>query len=103
MLENIPGRHGDDARVDALLRQFLVSIDRKRHFASRRDDDGIGRRRVAAGKHIGALRNAGSGGIFAAIEGRQGLARYDECCRFMAQLHDIAVGLDHFIGIGRAG
>src|SRR6266581_8655495 len=75
VIENLPRRHGDQARADAFSNQRLVRFHRKADFASRRNDDylRIAARRVS--KHVHTLRDAGGRSVSAAIEGRQRLAR----------------------------
>ena len=42
VLEDIPGRHRDDARADALGEQVLVSIHGKTDFTAGGDEDHLG-------------------------------------------------------------
>src|SRR5262249_38521074 len=53
-------------------------------------------------EHIRSLRDAGGRGILVAVEGGKRLTRQCQDRGLMAQLHDKAVCLDHFVPIARA-
>ena len=79
-----------------------MSFDGETNLAARGDDD---RRRFPAGRigeHIGTTRDAGSGRVFAPVQGRQRLARQGQQRRLVAQLHDVAIGFDDFVCIARS-
>src|SRR5262249_28361037 len=40
--------------------------------------------------------------VLAAVQGRQGLPRQRQQRRLVPQLHDVAIGLDHLVGVGRS-
>ena len=73
---------------------------RRGDLAARGDENHLGRAARRVRQHIGAARHAGRRRVFAAVEGRQRLARQHQHRRSVAQLQDVAVGLDHLVGVG---
>ena len=53
------------------------------------------------GHDVGALRDAGRRGVLGAVERRQRLARQRHHRRLVAQLQDVAIGLDDLVGVAR--
>src|SRR5258708_16911521 len=56
MLENIPGRHGDDTGMDPLGRQRFMRVDDQGDLAARGNEDDLGRTARGVRHDIGAAR-----------------------------------------------
>ena len=76
-----------------------MGIDNQGDLAARGDQNDFGRATWRVRHDIGAPCETGGRGIFAAIEGRQRLARQRDHRRLMTQLQDIAIRLDDFVGV----
>ena len=101
VLEDVPGRHRDDAGANPLGRQRFMGLDDQRDLAARGDEDDLGRAARRVRHDIGAARDAGRRGVLAAVERRQRLARQRDHRRLVAQLQDVAIGLDDLVGVAR--
>ena len=99
MLENVPGRHRDNARSDSLSCQRFVGLDDQSNLAPRSNEDDLGGAIRSVRHDISAARDTRGGCIFASIECRQRLARERHDRRLVAQLQDVAIGLDDLVGI----
>ena len=74
LFEQLPRRHADEARRNALLFQRLVGLGAKRNFAAGADQD---HRRFAAfgiGHDIGTASKAGGRGVNRAVKGSERLS-----------------------------
>src|SRR5262249_32049372 len=67
MLENIPGRHRDHARADALRDELLVGVDAEADLAARRDQDQLRLAAGGVGEHVGAAGYPCRGSVAAAV------------------------------------
>ncbi len=54
------------------------------------------------GEHVGALRNAAGTGVLAPVEGRHCLARENEACGTIDEVHHDPPGFDDFVRVRRA-
>ncbi len=55
LIEQIPGRHTDDAHVFTVLRQFLRCIQREADFGTCSDENQVGLALTALPQRVGAL------------------------------------------------
>src|SRR5580698_1487634 len=101
LLEQLPGRHTDDARFYPFLSKFFVSIHAKRNLAAGADQNHVGFSFRRVGQHISTVGDARCLPVLRAIERRHVLTRQDQAGRFMTQLHDHAPCFGHFVGIAR--
>src|SRR5262245_26026436 len=74
-IEDLPRRHRDDARADALGEQLPVSLHGQTELAPRGDEDHFGIAAGRIGEHVGATRDPCRGGVREPIERRQWLPR----------------------------
>ncbi len=101
LLEELPGRHADDPRGDAVLLQRLIRLDAERDLAARADEQDL---RLAVGgirQHIGTARDAGGRGVARAVERRHRLAAQHQAGRTLVERDDDAPGFRHLVGVGR--
>src|SRR5205823_5704354 len=99
LFEEFPRGHADDARLDAVGPEHLVSLDAKAKFTAAGHEDYIGLSPVRIGQDVSSFGDSGCRRIFGAIESRNSLARKHERGGTMAESQDDLVCLDHFIGI----
>ena len=70
-------------------------------FAARGDEDDLGIAAWRVAKHVGAPGHPGGRRILGPVQRGQRLARQRQHGRLVTQLHNMAVGLHHFVGVAR--
>ncbi len=78
VVEQLPGRHADDAGADSLFCELFVSVEAERHFAAGADEDHFRVASGGVGEHVGAARQARGRGVFCAVDRGNRLARQDQ-------------------------
>src|SRR5262249_31539050 len=101
VIKDVPRRHRNNARPNALQKQRFVCIYSQTDFTARCDQNDLRVPSRRIGKHISAARHSGCRRVFGAIQSRKRLPRQSKHGRHMTQLHHISVSLDYFIGISR--
>src|SRR5215472_7307322 len=76
-----------------------MGLDCKADLTARGDDDHLWISAWSIGEHVRSPRNARRVRILVPIESRQRLPRKREHRGLVAQLHDEAISLDHFVSI----
>src|SRR2546423_1477601 len=79
--------------------QLLVGFHSQADFASGSDDDHLRISARSIREHVCTLRDTRCGRILSAIESRQRLTRQCQYRGLVPPLHDIAVSLDHLVGV----
>src|SRR5580704_4966561 len=101
MIEYFPGWNRNHSRADAFSDQRFVGLHSETDFTARGDQDDLRISFRAIGKNISAACNPRGGSILGPIECRQRLTRESQYGWLMSQLHNVAIGLDDFVGVGR--
>ena len=102
LLEELPRRHRDHARADALGLQRLVGADAELHLAAGRHQDDLRLAALAVGEDVGTAGDAGGGRVLGAVDRRQCLARQHDAGRLVAHRQHRPPGLGHLVGVGGA-
>ena len=100
-LEQLPARHRDDARLDALLQQLLPRRHDQRDFRAGGDQDQIGLAARRIGQDVGAAPQAVGRGELRAVERRHVLPRQHQRHRPVARLQRDAPGDGGLVGVAR--
>ena len=98
-VEELPGRHADDAHLLALGRELLVGADAELHLAAAPDQDQLGLSVIGVGEHVGAALEPGCRRVTAPVEGRNRLAREHERDGRVVKPHQDAPRLDRLVRV----